>query len=1335
MFCVVLTYVLLIYYCIFDAVFKIVIFFNNNTAITTLFLTMKKKTLFLLFFSVCTVVFTQQKRYALTWEDSKTISGGNYKIEIPSFNSGNFTYGFEEGVLFVDQWKTNSLVNESSAVINNVVYAPISRTSLKDLDLNKIPNKLKFSLKNSKVRGKQYVFFELSPIIKDSRNGYKKVVSFQLDYKNGTVNNRITSLGKGFNTSKVISNSALSSGEWYRFYVDETGVFRLSKSFLQRLGVNVNSVDPRNIKLYGHGGRMIPYSNSVAYPFDVPENAIKFVGEEDGVFNNEDYILFYAQGPKAYNAESNTNINCYTDKTYYYINVSSGLGKRIQQFIQPSGTVDLVINTFEDYKFHEIDEHNIAFLGRRWFGDKFDVDNNKVFEFDFPDLVTSEPINLRVYTAAASTTLSTIEVTVNGAPVSTLNMSGSTSPNLASQASFNSNVNVSSSKIEVGLNFDNQGNPSTQAYLDYISIEATRSLNFSDKQFQFKNSEVASISGIGQYNITNTSQVSEIWDITDIYNVSNYINSDGASSLSFTSALGSLKTFVAVTPLDYFEPKIDSKTTINNQNIKGSVFQNSQGVFQDVDYIIVAPNNMYNEAERLANINRTQNNLNVKVFGLDEIYNEFSSGNQDIGAIRNLIKYVYDNASTPENRIKYVCLFGDGSFDYKDRIPNNTNIVPSWHSYNSFNLTSSFISDDFYGMMDTNEGTMVVSDRLDIAVGRILADTPQRAKEMVDKIESYYVKEAFGSWRNNFVVISDDPDNDIPVGLQETTDQIGNRVTQEKPFINVIKIHSDAFQQETSAGGDRYPDVTSEIADAIDNGALVVNYFGHGGEEGLAAERILLKPDINSFRNFCRLNCFVTVTCEFTKFDNPLRETAGEFTFWNKQAGAVGLITTTRQVFVTFGINFNREFGQYLFSYSDNDIYEDYEYPSMAEALRLTKNDPLISNNSQRRLVFFIGDPAMKLAFPKPNIRLTEINDVPIAQATDTLKALSYVKLAGEVVDVSGNLIPNYTGTLSTTIYDKSINRQTLANDGVQNGGQTVRLNFETLGEIIFRGQASVKDGQFEFDFVVPKDIGIPVGFGKVSFYSKNTASFQDQSGASVNTVRIGGVNENAVADDIGPVITLYMNDENFVSGGITNESPTLLAKMEDANGINTASGIGHDIVAIIDGDETNPVILNDYYQTEVDDYQKGVVSYPFRDLEPGLHTLTLKAWDVYNNSSTSEIQFVVFDKDQDLVINNVLNYPNPFVNYTEFWFNHNSSEPLDVSIQIFTVSGKLVRTINGQTTGGIKTTSSLSRDIVWDGRDDFGDKIGKGVYIYKLTVHSNLLNKKVEKIEKLVIL
>ncbi|MBD0830758.1 type IX secretion system sortase PorU [Aestuariibaculum sediminum] len=1294
---------------------------------------MKEKFLLIIIF-ISGLGFGQQKQFNLNWEASRSISAATYQFEVPAFNAANFTYDFETGLQFVAQWESNSLVNETSATLSNVVYASITKQELKDLDVTIIPTKLRFSLKNTAARGKRYAFLQLSPIIKESNGTYKKIISFQLNYSFGATVSKRANSSKIFQT-KVISNSVLRSGEWYKFYIDTTGVFKLSKNFLQNLGVDVNNVDPRTIKLFGNGGRMIPFSNAEPYPFDIQENAIKFVGESDGSLDNGDYLLFYAQGPRGYNTESNTHINCYTDKTYYYINVSSGNGKRIQPFFQPQGTADMIITTFQDYKFIEHDEHNIAFLGRRWFGDKFDITTSRSYSLNFEDLVSSEPVTLRVAVAATSSSSSSMELSLNGSTLTTLNISGANSPTLANGASYNNEITVNSSELNIRVNYNNQGNPSAVGYLDYISAEATRLLKFHDKQFSFKNNLVTAASGIGEYQITNASKIDEIWDVTDIYNVGNFINEAGNSTLSFTAALGELRTYVAVTSEDYYVPKFDSKTSVSNQNLKGTVFLNDQGEFQDVDYLIVAPDNMMSQAQRLAQINQRQYNLNVKVYSLNSIYNEFSTGNQDIGAIRNFVKYIYDNASSPEKRLKYLCLFGDGSFDYKDRVPNNTNIVPSWHSYNSFNLTSSYITDDFYGMMDDTEGTMATSDKLDIAVGRILADNPQQAKELVDKIDSYYAKESFGSWRNNFVVVSDDVDKDWEGILQSTTDNIGNRVTQEKPFMNIVKIHSDAFKQETSAGGNRYPQVVTEFLNAIDNGALVVNYFGHGGEDGLAQERILTKPDIESLRNYNKLNCFVTVTCEFTKFDNPYRQTAGEFTYWNKEAGAVGLITTTRQIFVSFAIAFNNILSEYMFSYSDNDAYSDFEYPSMAEALRLTKNDPALSVQSQRRLVFFIGDPAMKLAFAKPNVALTKINDVPITQATDTLKALSYVKLAGEVTDLSGNLLSNYNGTLATTIYDKDIDRTTLANDGTRLNGELVKLNFKTLGEVIFRGQATVTNGQFEFDFIVPKDIGIPVGFGKVSFYSENGASLDDQTGASVNTIKIGGINENAEEDNIGPVITLFMNDETFVSGGITNESPTLLAKLEDANGINTASGIGHDIVAIIDGDETNPYILNDYYQTELDVYTNGVVSFPFRDLEPGLHTLTLKAWDVYNNSSTAEIQFIVYDEDQELVIENVLNYPNPFVNYTEFWFNHNSSAPLNVSIQIFTVSGKLVRTLNGQTAGGGVVNSTLSRDIIWDGRDDFGEKIGKGVYIYKLTVQSEVLSKTVEKIEKLVIL
>ncbi len=1294
-----------------------------------------KKIVLVIVILTCGLAFSQQKKIDLIWKETTTIAAEDYTIEIPKFEpKENFSYSLKDGLEFLEQWKVNTLVNENSVSVSNVVYASISRAELKGLNLKTIPNALKFSLKNSIARNDRYVMLRVSAIVKDGSGGYKKVKSLTVNYSNS---NRSSLTNQ---SAQTIVESKLSTGTWYKFAINKSGVYRLNKSYLNSLGLNTNGIDPRNIKIYGNGGKMLPYRNNESYPFDPVENAIKVVGEEDGVFNNDDYVLFYGEGPLGNIEEAtiNTNINPYMDIAYYYITVTAGAGKRIFPMVQPTGAADVTITTFQDYQFHEVDEFNLAFVGRRWFGDEFDVETSKTFDFNFSNLVTTDPVQLKVIGASTVVNDTNMTVSFNNNEVAAFVIPGIDDPNFVAEGFFVGDVNANSDNITVKIDYDKQGNPSAKGYLDYISLEATRNLSFSGEQFKFYNRSTVASAGVGLYTLSNASNVSEIWDITDLNNITTVENSNGSATISYKSTIGTLKTFVTVSSVDFYEPLETSNPSVANRNIKGTIFNNSQGTFQDIDYLMITPSSHLAQAERLAQVNRVNNNFNVKVVTTEAIYEEFSTSMRDISAIRNFVKYVYDNASAPENRVKYLCLFGDSSFDYKGRISSNTYNMPIWNAYDSFNLTNSFVSDDFFTMMDDNEGNLESTDKPDIAVGRILADTPLKAKQMVDKVITYYSKEALGSWRNNFIVISDDVDEPWEIVLQETTDLIGDEITAEKPFMNPIKIHTDSFQQESSAGGDRYPEVATAISNAIENGGLVVNYFGHGGEDGFAFERIFQKPDAAGLRNECRLNCFVTVTCEYTKFDNPLRETAGELIYWNKDGGAISLITTTRQIFVSVGVTFNSVLEEYLFSYSDLDNFSDFEYPTMAEALRLTKIDPSISGINQKNLVFYIGDPGLKLAFPTPNVRLTTINDVPVAQAqsTEVLEALSYAKIAGEVTDLGGNVLSDYTGVVTTTIYDKPIQRQTLGNDNTVVGGQVAKLDYEALGAVIFRGQASVVNGQFEFDFIVPRDIGIPVGYGKVSFYASTETSLVDQSGATTTTLQIGGLNEDAPEDNVGPVINLFMNDEAFASGGVTNESPNLLVKLQDENGINTASGIGHDIVAILDGDEVNPFILNNYYSTEVDDYTRGSLSFPFRDLKPGLHTLKLKAWDVYNNSSTAELQFVVFNENDHLIVENVLNYPNPFVNYTEFWFNHNSSEVLDISIQIFTVSGKLVRTLNGQSQGnGAKGGSSTSRDIIWDGRDDFGDKIGKGTYIYKLKVHSSATNKTVEKIEKLVIL
>ena len=1277
----------------------------------------------LIYLCIClqSLSFSQSKKISITWPSvSKayiTIANTKY----PAFDSKMVKFDAQKGFIIFKEWQVSQPVSEVNYTISNIQFDVISKPELFGLKDHQIPNTIRHQLKNTNARGLQNAYLEISAIINDNGT-YKKVKSFTVSYSsesNQTINSN----------RNPPTNSVLANGTWYRFYVEKTGMHVINKQFLNSIGFNTNGIDPRTIKILGNGGRMLPYLNTPDYQTETPENAIKIVGEQDGVFNDNDFILFYGEGPDRYDQESDTYRNLYTDRIYYYIGVSSGLGKRVNSINEPAGVPNLFINTFDDEQFYEVEEFNLAKIGRRWYGDDFDVENTREYPFNFPNLVSTEPVNVRVKVGVVSSDPSSMDIVVNG-EVGSLNLAGVNLENvLASASTFNNSYNINTDDILLQLQYNNNGNPSANAFLDYITIAATRNLVYTNSQMYFKNNSVATNSGIAEYSITNANNIYGVWDVTDRFNAAEKLNNNSSSTFSFKATAGEARQYIVFSGSDLLEPKTNGNAVVGNFNLKGTIFNNQLGQFQDIDYLILTPQAFSSQAERLAQINRNQYNLNVKVVTLESIYNEFSTSNPDLAALRNFVRYVYENASTPNNALKYVCLFGDGSYDYRNRIPNNTNFVPSWYSKNSSSLSSSYVSDDFYAMMDNGEGLMLPSDRMDLAVGRILANDLNQAKVLVDKIETYYRADAYGDWRNRILLISDDVDLNWEGSLQQNIDNIATTLETERPFFNSVKVLADSYQQETTSGGERYPDANAAIRDVIDLGALVVNYYGHGGEDGLTAERIFDRNDAQNVNNLCKYNCFITVTCEFTKFDDPQRQTAGEFTYWNKNGGSIAMFTTTRQIFANIASNFNITLNKYLYAFNQN------EYPTIGEALRLTKNDPAVAGSNQKLIVFLIGDPAMKLAIPKPQIVLTHINDTPITGTTDVLQSLSLAKLSGEVQSVNGTLLSNYNGEVTVTVYDKEIDRQTLANDNtLDTFGNIIQLDFKTLGEVLFKGKATVSGGKFSVEFIVPRDIGVPVGNGRVSFYSKESNLFNDQTGYNTQ-IQIGGVNPNAIEDNLGPIINLFMNDENFVSGGITNESPTLIAKLYDDNGINTASGIGHDITAVLDGDTVNPFILNSYYVADADTYQSGVVTFPFRDLEPGLHTITFKAWDVYNNSSTAEIQFIVFDQDEELVINNVLNYPNPFVSYTEFWFNHNSSDILDISVQIFTISGKLVKTINGQTNSGNKGSSSLSRDIVWDGRDDFGDKIGKGVYIYKLKVRSDRLNKTAEKTQKLVIL
>jgi len=1106
------------------------------------------------------------------------------------------------------------------------------------------------------------------------------------------------------------SQSKLASGNWYKIAVTEGKVFKLSRNFLSNLGLDVESVDPRKIKVYGYGGGMLPESNSVARPDDLLENSIVVVGEQDGSFDANDYVLFYGEEQVEWSYDSTFQIfrhslNRFSDTTFYFINAEGSNGKRVNvKGLSPNPTL-ATVTEYDNYRYHELELSNLLKSGSLWVGELFDNTTNFNVGINVSNTVLSEKAKVEISVLARSGVKSKFTLSVNGQSFDT--EVGSTNLSryefrFAQSARGIFEFTPSQGALSFNVNY-NKPQVVSKGWLNYLTVNMRSRIAMAENQLKFRDlrsviSGTANAEAVFQF--PNTMNLS-VWDITDIEVIDAMTIQSNGNTSTFQNDVTQLREYIAFTSPD--SAGVYAKGKVVNQNLHG---------LAQADMLIISHENFLAASDRLANIHRREGLL-VNVVTAKQIFNEFSSGAQDLIGMRSFIKMFYDRAGVAGTPPKYVLMMGDASYVFKNSSSGGTNYVPSFQSSNSVDPVNSHVSDDYFGLLDDTEGQWRVpsTDRMDVALGRFPVQTLQEAEGIVDKVESYYALASFKDWRNKIVFVGDDEDG--VVHMNQAND-LSKLVDQKGKDFNTQKIFLDAYQQQSTASGARYPQVTDDLVQAVEDGALFVNYTGHGGETGWTAERILGLYEIINWKNKQNLPVFVTATCEFSRFDDPLRTSGGELLLLNPNGGAIGLLSTTRLVFSSPNYLLNRSFYDKVFEPRPNN-----EAMRLGDIFLEVKNFNAYSSNS--RNFSLLGDPAIRLAIPKENVVTTTINGIPLAQA-DTLNALSQVTIAGIISDNNGNKLSNFNGVVYPTVFDKVEEKSTLNNDG---GGV---FTFQTRERRIFKGKATVSNGDFTFTFVVPKDISYSYGSGKISYYAENQLT--DANGYSEDLV-IGGSNPNLVQDEQGPQMDLFLNDESFVYGGVTDENPRLLLNLKDDQGINTVgSGIGHDIVATLDGNSENSFILNDYYEAAVDDHTQGVVSFPFTELSPGKHSLKVKAWDVANNSSTKTIEFTVV-KDQEVKIENLVNYPNPFTTNTEFIFQHNQSGVvMDVKLEVFTISGKLVKSIDQI----IVNDGFVSKDIRWDGRDDFGDRIGKGVYMYKLKVRS-ANGSTSEKIEKLVIL
>ena len=1252
----------------------------------------------ILFFLLPVYSHGQISNFNLSWNDMKS----SYKIEskaiqIPSFQGAIHLPSKNNVPIFTTEIHLSQF-GEVEVVLSNIQFASFQDSSL----LPFLSEEFELNHHIVTERKKHFAQISLVPLRKHG-NEIQRLTSFDLEVKNKQRHNQRQS-------RSYAENSVLSSGRWIKVAVGQEGICKLDFTFVKdRLKADMANTPFDKIGVFGNGGGMVPEKNADFRYDDLQENAIIRVdNNNDNRMDAGDYILFYGQSPDswAYNTADKSfahRKNIYSDKTYYFITSDMATGKKILTVASTPNPTN-VLNTFDDYAFHEVEEFNLLSSGRTWLGNKMtSLRPTTNLTINFPNLISSQPIRYTSAVGASSYYPSTILLDINGS----LATSHSTMaiPEQSYKAAYfpsakSGQYNASSDLQNIVYTFNNPDQSATSAgYVDFIELHARRALSMIGSALFFRDGEKVGSGVVNQYSLGNASQSLQIWDISDPTNVFQIQHSISGGILSFEASASTLRQFVAVDPSGAF-PTPEFVEDVSNQDLHA---------LDHTDLIIVTNADLLAEANDLASFHQSRG-LKTVVVDKAKIYNEFGSGKADISAIRDFIKMFYDRAGTDSTKLpKYLTLFGDGSFDYKDRVKDNYNIVPTYQSYQSVYPLSSYTSDDFFGCLDDTEGGDMNSvQRGDIAIGRLPVINQTEAKGVVEKIKRYKSNLALGLWRNIITTIGDDGEDNNGTIHQDQADFSGEYVRNNFPSYNVEKIILDAFQQQKTPAGDRYPDVNKAILNRINEGTLAISYTGHGGVNNWAHERIFNISDILNLNNKFRLPLFVTATCEFSRFDDPEKKTAGEFLITNPDGGAIALITTVRAVYS----DANDALQNALFAKLFQSI--DGRKPTLGELMTRTKNSIMGATDIENTRKFvLLGDAALSLNYPEYNIVTTHINDEPVATSIDSFKALSKMTIKGRIENWDGSPVSSFNGICYPMVYDKLSKFKTLGND------LNVRTKeYNIYNNILFKGASSVTNGEFEFSFIVPKDINYNVGNGRISYYAESNANI-DAHGFQ-NDIIIGGSADSFATDNDGPRVKLYVNDDQFRYGGLTDENPSLFAVLEDESGINTTgNGLGHDISAILDEDSPNPIILNSFYQAELNSYMKGTVTYPFFKLSEGPHTLSIKAWDIHNNSAEDKTLFVVASSAK-LALINVLNYPNPVFDHTCFSFELNRANvPLQISIKIFDQVGALVKEIKGP----FESDGYRVECLDWDGLDNMGSVLSKGVYIYKVSVSDELGN------------
>jgi len=1092
--------------------------------------------------------------------------------------------------------------------------------------------------------------------------------------------------------------SVMVSGDWYKITVDREGIYRITYSELVNLGIT----DPSNVRIYGSGGAMLPEIADKKSGNDLQEIPI-WIYTKDGVFKNDDYILFYGQGPIVwqYNKEKQEfehSLHLWDNQSCYFITSKAG-GKRIATETPPAATVTQNVTAFDEHQYHEKELANVQNSGRRWYGEDFNRDTSSIVKITFPftitDLETGAPARMYFsYLSQSPSSSPQLQVICNGQQIAERSLPGSLDyqPIEIETDEFY----PSSGNLSVEMILTRNGVSQAGGWLDYIRIFARRKLNMSSSQLFFRDTHSVGEGQTARFQITGCNSNTQVWDITDMHNIRRIDTFLSGNTLSFSAATDTLREFVAFNiASDLLKPTFpDKNSRTDNQNLHG---------IENVDMVIVTHPDFWDASQELAALHRSKDGMAVEVVTAEQIYNEFSSGMQDPTAIRNFMKFLYEKPSSV--KLKYLLLMGAGSYDNKSNVKkiSNTNYIVTYQSVNSWHGTNSYVSDDYFGILGDNEA--VLTGKLTVGVGRIPVQTAEQARDAVVKTGRYIDSQSVGDWPNHIGLLADDGDISDGSQFTEQSEILAGYVNTQHLQYTVEKLYFDAFPRVSTADGHRYPEVEQQLNDLMNRGCLLVNYIGHGNASGLSAKRVVNTTNISQWRNKL-YPLFVAATCEFGRYDNGSIVTAGETMMLTPNGGSIATLTSTRLVFSSQNFKFNQNFFRELLARQAVD--DDHR---LGDVMRRAKNATEGSREEENvnRLCFtLLGNPALRLPVPENSMQMLSINGKLVSEPLDTMKANSFVTVKGCITNENGQVMTGFNGVAHLTLYDKEYKRQTL-----NHNGNSIPITFYTQTSSLFKGKASVKNGEFELSFFMPRNINYQYGFGKISYYA---CSDNGKSAAgSFEKIIVGG-SILGIDNTDGPIIRLFMNDTLFRNGGITDQNPRLIAFLQDETGINTSDeGIGNQITATLSNDPSKVYILNRHYEANLNSYSKGTVNYRFTNLPAGDYELLFTAWNLQNNSSQSIIQFRVTQSSM-LQIDKLYNYPNPFAGHTRIYFEFNMPDTeLYAELQIYDLSGRLLRSMKQS----LYSEGYTSGEFEWDGCDANGGRMISGIYPYRIILNT----------------